>query len=101
MFFNINSNRETPPPHHRNNNNQPLTKLQQENYPELVALQGIFQNVNSKNWQDRRDNLTSLCDSFLQNYELFQRANKLEKCLEVFLEHFEDGSVKVYIYTYV
>jgi hypothetical protein len=74
---------------------QPLTKLQQENYSELTVLPDLFQAAQSKNWLERRDSLTALCDLMIQHQLLYQRANKLEKCLELFLEHFEDGSVKV------
>ena len=74
----------------------PISKQQQEAIPELVALPSLFQSVSgSKNWQERRDSLTTLCDLMVQHQELYQRANKLEKCLELFLERFEDGSVKV------
>lgn len=74
----------------------PISKQQQEAIPELVALPSIFQSASgSKNWQERRDSLTTLCDLMIQHQELYQRANKLEKCLELFLERFEDGSVKV------
>jgi hypothetical protein len=74
---------------------QPLTKLQQENYPELAMLPDLFHAAQSKNWVERRDSLTAICDLMIQHQHLYQRANKLEKCLELFFEHFEDGSVKV------
>jgi hypothetical protein len=74
----------------------PLSKQQQEAIPELAALPSIFQSASgSKNWQERRESLTALCDLVIQHQELYERANKLEKCLELFLERFEDGSVKV------
>jgi hypothetical protein len=77
---------------------QPLSKQQQEAIPELAILPSLFHSASvSKNWQERRDSLTSLCDLMIQHQDLFHRANKLEKTLELFLERFEDGSVKVYL----
>eukprot|EP00602_Paraphysomonas_sp_CaronLab_P002010 CAMPEP_0185022652 /NCGR_PEP_ID=MMETSP1103-20130426/5358_1 /TAXON_ID=36769 /ORGANISM="Paraphysomonas bandaiensis, Strain Caron Lab Isolate" /LENGTH=1419 /DNA_ID=CAMNT_0027554823 /DNA_START=78 /DNA_END=4334 /DNA_ORIENTATION=+ len=75
-----------------------LTKLQQENYPEIVALPGIINGLSSKNWSERRDSLTTLCDSMLLNYELFAKAGKLQECMESMLERFDDGSVKVVLH---
>lgn len=67
----------------------------QEQQPELLALPGIFLGLSSKNWQERRDNLSALCDSMVDNEPLLTAAGKMEKCMEGILDRFEDGSVKV------
>jgi hypothetical protein len=67
----------------------------QEQQPELLALPGIFMGLSSKNWQERRDNLTALCDAMVNNEQLFTAAGKMEKCMEGILDKFEDGSIKV------
>lgn len=79
----------------RGTNSSRMSKHEQEQHPALLALPGLLMVLSSKNWQERRDALTTLSDSMVQNEALFTAANKMEKCMDAILEKFDDGSVKV------
>ena len=76
--------------------NMSMPKKQQDQFPELLALNDLFISLSGKNWQERRESLTTLTDSMIENERLFTVAGKMEKCMESILEKFEDGSVKVH-----
>lgn len=74
-------------------------KRQMEAEPGLLQLGDWMSMLNTNNWLDRVDALTSITDAVLNFTDILKNCGKLNSCMDAIIERLQDGSVKCVLHT--
>jgi len=77
-----------------------VAKISIEDVPELQNLSDTLTTLStSKDWQERRDLLSSLTDVIIEQESVLSASGKMESCIDRILERLDDGNTKVMLRT--
>ena len=74
------------------------TRRDLESIPELAELSEVVKTLSmGTEWTTRIESLSTLTGTIINHVDTLKASGKLDSCLDLILEKFEDGSVKVFI----